>query len=306
LTEVKNVRLTKEFVFSLASQFNTPTEFAKAHPGAYNKAGTSGWRDELNKTVFIESFESSMTVEKVKESAKKCKTLTEFRNNFPREATWVRANKCIDVVGPHLARRKMTNWTLTSVKKIAKKFKTRIDFQRSEPKAYNASTYNGWHDIVCAHMSPMQECWTYKKILTIALRYETRSAFYYGDSCAYDVAHNRGWLDEVCAHMKSGTNGFDRNKRGVLYQFCVFHGRKIYYKIGISNHTPEIRSRTFGLKEGVSVKLMKEIWYDYGGDCKAAEKALKDDAKAAGFRYPKGRELMKNGFTEIFTQPLLR
>jgi hypothetical protein len=303
--DILRTRWTDEKLIEEAKKYSTRSEFQRENSGSYQSARNRG-KDFMDSVCnHMATSVTIWTEEKLREEAKKYLTRKEFQ--IGSGSAYVVAHRkgkhflneiCEHMVSGHF------RWSLTEVMSLAKKFENRDDFLRNSGGAFGWARNNKKLDEVCAHMKRMYPPLNFNKVAEAAKKFETRGKFQREEGSAYVWAQRNGHLNEVCAHMVEGKNGFKRSQGGFLYQFRVVHGQKIYYKVGITNSDPEDRATGFGIKYGVYIERTHAIWYDYGGDCQDDEKALKDAAKAKGLQHI-GRELMKNGFTEIFTKPLL-
>lgn len=82
---------------------------------------------------------------------------------------------------------------------------TRTEYNRRFQKESEASRKNGWHDEICAHMSPPKHLYSKEECQATALLYENRGDFRKNSKKIYDKACHAGWLDEICEHMTGKT-----------------------------------------------------------------------------------------------------
>lgn len=102
-----------------------------------------------------------------------------------------------------MLRRKNEEWTFECVVAEAKKYKTRTEFSRGSGGAYNKARYEGYIDIVCAHMKRKKrpDTITIRQVKAAAKKYKTRAEFYKNCGPEYGKAAREDWLDTVCSHM---------------------------------------------------------------------------------------------------------
>jgi hypothetical protein len=248
------------------------------------------------------------TDEKLAEEAKKYKTRMEFKAGGKGAycSASSRGKDFLDSICQHMAAR---NWSDEELQSEAKKYATRNEFREGSSTAYNIAGRRGkaFFESICSHMSVQRKRWKDEELQQVASGYKTRVGFQKGSNSAYQLSKRKGkdFLDKICEHMVEGSGGFKRSRGGFLYQFRIVLADRVYYKVGISNYEAIKRSKSFGIKEGVSIEQTHSIWYDCGDACRKAEKTLHQAAKENGLQYI-GKDLMKNGFTEIFTKPLLQ
>jgi hypothetical protein len=298
------LKWTDELIDIEAKKYSSRKEFSRFSGSAYAAARIRGILDQVcrhmtpMKTVWSDDL--------IRKVAKGFKSRTEFfkGNNAAYEAARKRGRGFLDSICTHMKTKKV-RWSIEMLTEEAAKYLSRGDFQRGDSgNAYQFARKHGMLDLVCSHMEKKYSIWTKKSVEKEAARFSARSEFSNKSAKAYDYACRHGILDQVCAHMRDGVNGFKSGRRAILYQFRVVRGRKDYYKVGISNGNPLIRAKQFGIRDGVYIELTHYIEFEDGAECRQMEKELHAAAKAKGLQYI-GKDLMKSGFTEIFTKPLL-
>lgn len=297
-----DLKWTDEMLAEEAKKYSTRMEFKKECHAAYKASCRIG-------KYFMDMICSHMKSIKWKDKelqdeAKKYGRRIDFQNNSNGAylAALRKGKEFLDKICAHMEA--YFKWTEKLLAKEAWKYETRLEFSRESSGAYKAALSMGIMDKICEHMASIY--WTDKELQDEAEKYSTRGKFRRGHVGAYLAARKRGkdFLDKICAHMIEGARGFKRSAGGFLYQFRVVRGMDVYYKVGITNGAPDCRASYFGIKDGVYIERTHAIWFECGAACRKAEKALHTAAKAKGLQYI-GKDLMKNGFTEIFTQPLL-
>jgi hypothetical protein len=246
----------------------------------------------------------NLTKEVVTDAARKFST----RGAFARgdDSAYKRAirNGWIDEVCAHMLRRQVT-WTKDAVAEVAQKFGTRIAFEKGARAAHGAAVRHRWLDDVCAHMSSGYVGRDKDLIAARAKKFSTRNDFKFGDPFAYGAAQRGVWLREVCAHMERGTNGFNPEKPGYLYQIKFKLPSGIFvWKVGVTNRKVSIRLGAMGVSPRVSYEVTHQIRYGVGRYAYDAEQRLHRIGSFQGMEY-NGERFLANGNTELFYVPLL-
>lgn len=109
-------------------------------------------------------------------------------------------------------------------------------------------------------------------------------------------------LNTGCGCPHCAITGFDPRKPAYTYFLKLESRFAEAYKVGISNNGGDARVKGLQPKAGVTITVIDEIFFENGADAMALEKLLL--AKYAHIKYPplKGKELVGNGHTELFTQ----
>tara|TARA_R110001592_G_scaffold355339_1_gene655863 strand:+ start:277 stop:1344 length:1068 start_codon:yes stop_codon:yes gene_type:complete len=160
---------------------------------------------------------------------KQYKTLSEWRNDNPREYAKARREGWIDELC------KINGWVLDARVSIgywnskenvlasAKKYKTRSEWAKGrEAGAYNAAKNNDWFDECTKHMvrfSKPSGYWHIKaNVINEARKYKTTTQWQNDAQRSYTIAKDRGWFDECVEHMEIvGTpQGYWNIKENVL------------------------------------------------------------------------------------------
>lgn len=119
--------------------------------------------------------------------------------------------------------------------------------------------------------------------------------------------HGPFWQTPV-AHIHQGSgcptcapHGFNDNAPATLYWLRLRWDGYLGWKIGITNRSPAERYAS-QLRQGVEMTVELEIWFERGGDARAAEREVLDEFEWALF--PKGTPspFKKTGVGEIFTE----
>lgn len=305
------LKWTEEKLWEEARKYRTRKEFSEGNYGAYQRARRLG-TDFLGRLCAHMIPGVKWTDEILLKEAGRYATRKEFEqgNSGAYQACRRKGAEFMNHACYHMAQGMFGKWTDLMLEEEARKYKTRSDFIYGNNPAYKAMMRKGdvFADKICAHMNRVFQDWSLAALKEEAKKYKTRYEFCRENQAAYSAAKRRGgvkFLDNICSHMKAGIGGFKRGESGVLYQFRVVCGRKVYYKVGISNGDPIVRARHFGVKEGVYIERTHAIWFEDGAECRQMEKELHAAAKAKGLQYI-GKDLMKSGYTEIFTKPLLQ
>lgn len=236
--------------------------------------------------------------------AKNFRTRKEFFIGDQSAYAKARTNKWLDEICTHMTFGQIL-WTKESVLSEALKFSLRADFKRDCKGGYDAAQRNGWLDEVCTHMQTGNRSLDKEFIAKIAVTFRNRREFEQNDASAYQTARKNGWLDDVCAHMARKATGFNPDSEGWLYQlrFKLTDGTNIW-KVGITNRNVKERLATMSPRAGVICEVTHEKYFPVGSAAKAEEKRLHDLGTEQGLRY-KGAPFLRNGNTELFSQPLL-
>ncbi len=98
----------------------------------------------------------------------------------------------------------------------------------------------------------------------------------------------------ICASM-----GFNRGKPAILYYAKLWDEHRTYYKIGITNKTPQERLKNCGKH----YRILLERQYDTGREAEAAEQMILEEYKESKALAPKW--LKTGGNTELFKHDIL-
>jgi predicted GIY-YIG superfamily endonuclease len=143
-----------------AKKYTTRTEFTNKSAGAASAAKKNGWMDKVcEHMVSGRAARTYWTFDKVKEEATKYSTKKEFKEKSSSASTTAQRNGWMIEVCSHMTalRKKKGYWNLETLKTEALKYNTRTDFCRKAKGAYSISHRNGWLDIVCNHMVPVNK-----------------------------------------------------------------------------------------------------------------------------------------------------
>jgi hypothetical protein len=297
------LKWTDELVEIEARKHKTRASFKRSCSGAYKAAVRNGTLDSVcaHMSVVLRNW----TNDELACVAKTYKTRGDFQRGDGSAYNIALRRDIMDSICSHMVIRVRTSkWTKSKLAEVSKNYTTRREFQVNAKGAYQSAYAQGLLDEICSHMDQIREEWTVDKLAKEAKKYNTRADFARFNLGAYSSASKRGIMDSICGHMVEGKGGFKETKGGILYQFRIVSGRKVYYKVGISNRDPLRRAYGFGVKEGVYIELIHYIEFENGAECRQMERELHAAAKAKGLQYI-GKDLMKSGFTEIFTKPLL-
>jgi hypothetical protein len=148
---------TKEHCMGVALACKTRSEFNKNYVSAYNNACKYNWLDEICSHMQRKIKPNGYwTKERCHEMALKCKTKTEFENNYSAaySASWKNGwyyeicSHMIEVIKPS------GYWTKEHCHEVALKCKTRSEFQINYSGAYTKSKKCKFIDEICSHMIP--------------------------------------------------------------------------------------------------------------------------------------------------------
>lgn len=93
-------------------------------------------------------------------------------------------------------------WILEKCKEDALKYRTRNEWQQAKKSGYWSAKRNGWLDVCCEHMKPVNApAWTLKTCMEVAKKYKMRSEWKKKSSASYTAALREGWFDKCCKHM---------------------------------------------------------------------------------------------------------
>lgn len=201
------LKWTKEKCREEALKYPNLKAFSLGSPGAYNRAWSEEWLDEISGHMKKpRQYNLKWTKKACYQEALKFSSLKEFREKAPVAYGTVASRKWLGEICSHLSKEKRPDgyWTKKRCHKKALKYNSRMDFKRGCSSAYSTCNQNGWLDEVCSHMTGGHRTkgyWTKENCQKEALRYKTRTNFKEGIPPAYSTAVRMGWLNEVCSHM---------------------------------------------------------------------------------------------------------
>jgi hypothetical protein len=295
-------KLTKELVAEIASKFHTRYEFQRADGGAYNKAYSNGWIEEICR--HMSEAHRTLDNKSIAEIAKRFSTRTAFANGDCGAYSTAKKRGILEQVCSHMD--VITGkWTKENVIRTALQFSMISELQREFPGAYNAAKTNNWTSEAFSHMQEPPRRLGKHVVIESAKKFATKQEFRENDGSAYEFARINGFLREACEHMPPGASGFNPAKKAYLYQieFILPCGKKVW-KVGITNRTPKKRMSGLKIRPGILSRLTHSVLYENGHDAKNEEKRLHSEGRINGDAYD-GDPFLGNGNTELFSAPLL-
>ena len=174
--------------------------------GAIDACTRHGWLEEM-KSHWIEVKKPNgyWTYEIIYEEARNCKTLKEFRENYPQAYQAAGRQKQIPELCKDLnlvaSKPTIRKWTLEAVHEEAIKYNTKVEFSKGASSAYSTAKQRGWVDKVCSHMKVIRDVkpkgyWnSFENCAEVALTCKNRVRFQKKSQPAYNSARQKGWLD---------------------------------------------------------------------------------------------------------------
>lgn len=243
---------TKARCLETAKQFNTITEWSKAHSGANKAASQNGWKEECVEHMFFKFRpDEYWTLEKCKESARKYKTRTHWLKNESSPYNKARKKKWMDKCCGHMPPGKIP-WTKSECILDAKKYQTKGAWKKASPSKYSLAWRRGWLKGCAEHMTTISLKWTFEKCLKEARRFKSKTSWIRNSRGGYKGAVVRGWLEPCSRHMKQDTKG----RRRAIYWFIddvknyAYAGLTSRLKKRIAEHLKEKPELLKSLKSG--------------------------------------------------------
>jgi hypothetical protein len=148
------------------------------------------------------------TNKKLIDSAKKCKNIRQWMENFPSAYTLASKRKLLDTCCAHMERRRI--WTNKEIIKDASKYKTRVDWYNKSRGPCSTAQRRGIYELCCKHMVRLKikdGTLTQEFCKEDALKYKTRSEWAKNSASAYKKAKIKGWSENCCSHMGKPVGG---------------------------------------------------------------------------------------------------
>jgi hypothetical protein len=248
------------------------------------------------------------TIEELAKEARRYKTRTAFQKGSRNAYTAAWRRGLLDELCVHMtAERK--NWTDQELFAIAASYESRKDFQKNDNAAYQVARRRALLSECCMHMGGKQtgtgnRKWTLEKLLEEAQKYTTRAEFYREQQSAYAQALYYGLMDAVCAHMDRAYGGFNPDFPGTVYFLKIDSPilAQAVYKVGITNRKVNERIKEMRLVKNTTITVIDCLEFVNGHDAMVLEKYLHKKYKS--YAYFGGKELIKNGWTELFAQDI--
>lgn len=192
------VRWTKEAVEAEARKYKTVKEWRLNSSGSYSTAIHNGWRKEFDWFEKPKPVNVKWTEAACRESAEKCKTLKQYReeyassynaalkNGWVSDYTWLEKANDIQV----------KEWTREMCEAESKKYTSRSAFYKGCSSAYHKSRIEGWLDdfVWLEPQRHEKDYWTEARCEEVARSYKRMYDFQTANLGAYNAAKRNGWL----------------------------------------------------------------------------------------------------------------
>jgi hypothetical protein len=295
------IKWTDEALLEASKKYGSVKEFRVGNNPAYVSAYRSGRLAMA--CAHMSVSRQTWTMDSLRSEAKKFTRRVDFENGSLSAYQFARRRKILDEICGHMDKPPQ-EWTEQAIFEEARNYTSRLDFQKNS-KAYAAALRRGMLDDVCRHMPKKHKSWTNEELESIARKYPHRGDFSKQHPVAYTTALRRGILDKICWHMKSRKwgGGFKSDMPAVLY-LVKFDSECLdapVFKVGITNHTAEVRANRCGswlLDQSVTMSVVKEISFERGKDAARLEAHILRSLKE--HRYT-GRRFLSSGWTEVLT-----
>jgi len=137
--------------------------------------------------------------------AKRCNTITEWRNMHPKSVKDAKTHGIYDQCIEHMNVRQYNQWTKEQCVEHALTFDTRSKWSRGHAATYHYAKKMGWFKDCVAHMPKPYETTkldiTKEQCLEYARTFSTRTQWNQKHAQSYRMAKQHGWFDECVAHM---------------------------------------------------------------------------------------------------------
>ncbi len=137
----------EEAIIKEAKKYETRKEFFKKSNGAYQAAVKLNIREQACAHMKIRQ---TWTKEKILYCSKKCKSIEEFRINYPHAYSAASYYKYLSEITKYMIRGKI-HWTNEEICFEAGKYKKRIDFYKKSRNIYSVGCSRGIIDKVCKY-----------------------------------------------------------------------------------------------------------------------------------------------------------
>ena len=144
----------KEKCQMVALKCKNRREFCKKYGGAYKAARINKWLDEICGHMITQKPNGYYTKERCQELALRCKTKTEFCNNYSTAYNVVCKNRWIDDICSHMLEKRKPNgyWTKEKCHQASLKCKYKSEFKKNYSGAYHSARINNWLQYISIHL----------------------------------------------------------------------------------------------------------------------------------------------------------
>lgn len=201
-----------------AKKHHSEDEWRDKNPDAHQVAVRSHWIVELRMHFKAKKLPKSSlkTSKKNKKStshspkqclnlAKRCKTITEWRNMHPKSVKDAKVHGVYDQCIEHMHIRGYNQWTKEQCMERALSFGTRSEWSRGHAATYHYAKKMGWFKDCVEHMPKPYETTrleiTKEQCLEHAKAFSTRTEWNQSHPQSYRVAKQNGWFDDCVEHM---------------------------------------------------------------------------------------------------------
>jgi hypothetical protein len=203
-----------ENVKNEALKWSTKEEFRQNAPSAYGSALKHDWMKDFTWFEQTRRDSSTLTYDVCLETAKTCKTLFQYRNEYPSEYTksthtgWINDFTWLErILSKPETKVKHGTWiSYDACYREAQKYRRYIDFARNAHGCYNSARRNGWiDDYTWLERNPKNNAkdkkpkgyWcVYENCRQEALKYKTLNEYTKLSKTAAESARVHGWLDD--------------------------------------------------------------------------------------------------------------
>jgi len=149
----------------------------------------------------------------------------------------------------------IVNYCIEESKVLVSKCDGRKDFSLKHPSIYVYFRKLGKLEELFSDTPKKSKFWTLKECQDAASSCSSRSEFRSRFSSQYFKAYYEDWLDDICSHMTCLRTGWSRedfkgvcdqnnNGLGIVYLIKCWDADEIFYKIGVTSRTVDLRYTT--------------------------------------------------------------
>ncbi|MFI5391671.1 MAG: GIY-YIG nuclease family protein [Bacteriovoracales bacterium] len=195
---------TPRKVYKLSRLCKTKTEFNTKYPGACQAARKLGIYNKATSHMKILRVHWIGNKKKIKEVAKKSRSITEFIRKYPDAFHEAKRLGIFDKVTSHINKRREFANNPKEVRRVASLCKTKSEFNKKYFGAWRAAKRLGIFDEITAKMEKKVIFWMevpIKEILNVARSCKTKTEFERNHTGAWEAAKKRGIYEEATSHM---------------------------------------------------------------------------------------------------------
>ena len=149
------------------------------------------------------NLEAYWNLENVKEMARKCNSMTEFRVNYGGAYSFVKRHKLLNMIRDIIPRRSnyYRIWTKEKCVEDALKYRSQAEWRKNSEGAYSAASKHRWL-LYCKESFAIQRVRrTLEDCKESAKKYTSKTEWRKSDKGAYNSAKRNNWMEQCASHF---------------------------------------------------------------------------------------------------------